>query len=58
MPRARWLPKAQGRFITLDVHDVPFSTSDPLDGSDAMNPNPDYSVRYTRCRDSVNGRIH
>jgi L-fuconate dehydratase len=38
------------RFIALDVHDVRFPTSDDLDGSDAMNPNPDYSAAYAVLR--------
>ena len=37
-------------FTALDVHDVRFPTSDSLDGSDAMNPNPDYSAAYTVLR--------
>jgi L-fuconate dehydratase len=38
------------RFTALDVHDVRFPTSDRLDGSDAMNPNPDYSAAYAVLR--------
>ncbi|WP_260638010.1 enolase C-terminal domain-like protein [Streptomyces angustmyceticus] len=30
----------------LEVHDVRFPTSERLDGSDAMNPDPDYSAAY------------
>ncbi len=30
----------------FDTHDVRFPTSRQLDGSDAMNPNPDYSAAY------------
>lgn len=30
----------------LNVHDIRFPTSDQLDGSDAMNPDPDYSAAY------------
>ncbi len=30
----------------LDVHDLRFPTSRELDGSDAMNPDPDYSAAY------------
>ena len=37
-------------FTALDVHDVRFPTSDSLDGSDAMNPNPDSSAAYTVLR--------
>lgn len=31
---------------SLTVHDVRFPTSQSLDGSDAMNPDPDYSAAY------------
>jgi L-fuconate dehydratase len=34
----------------LDVTDVRFPTSRELDGSDAMNPDPDYSVAYAVVR--------
>ncbi|MGP9537193.1 enolase C-terminal domain-like protein [Brachybacterium sp. AOP43-C2-M15] len=34
----------------LDVLDVRFPTSRDLDGSDAMNPDPDYSAAYLRLR--------
>lgn len=30
----------------LSAHDIRFPTSDQLDGSDAMNPDPDYSAAY------------
>ncbi|HCG28384.1 MAG TPA: fuconate dehydratase, partial [Chloroflexi bacterium] len=30
----------------LTAHDVRFPTSRALDGSDAMNPDPDYSAAY------------
>ncbi|GAB2894944.1 L-fuconate dehydratase [Streptomyces mayteni] len=36
------------RFIALHTHDVRFPTSRTLDGSDAMNPDPDYSAAYLR----------
>jgi L-fuconate dehydratase len=43
-------------FTALDVHDVRFPTSDNLDGSDAMNPNPDYSAAYAILRtDAADG---
>jgi L-fuconate dehydratase len=32
--------------ISLETHDVRFPTSRELDGSDAMNPDPDYSAAY------------
>ena len=34
------------RITGLRTHDVRFPTSDSLDGSDAMNPDPDYSAAY------------
>ncbi len=36
----------QGSIIALEVLDVRFPTSLSLDGSDAMNPDPDYSAAY------------
>ena len=41
------------RISALDVIDVRFPTSLGLDGSDAMNPEPDYSAAYVvvRCGD-------
>ena len=38
----------------LDVIDVRFPTSRNLDGSDAMNPDPDYSAAYVIVRDDAN----
>jgi L-fuconate dehydratase len=37
----------------LDTHDVRFPTSRRLDGSDAMNPFPDYSAAYVVVRTSA-----
>ncbi len=34
------------RIIDMAVYDLRFPTSDLLDGSDAMNPDPDYSAAY------------
>ncbi|MDQ1011761.1 L-fuconate dehydratase [Streptomyces sp. V4I23] len=34
----------------FEVHDVRFPTSEQLDGSDAMNPDPDYSAAYVVLR--------
>src|ERR687884_6886 len=34
------------RITAIEVHDVRFPTSRALDGSDAMNPDPDYSAAY------------
>ncbi len=36
--------------ISLDVLDIRFPTSRSLDGSDAMNPDPDYSAAYVVVR--------
>ncbi|GHF40859.1 L-fuconate dehydratase [Amycolatopsis bartoniae] len=36
------------RIVALQTHDVRFPTSRTLDGSDAMNPDPDYSAAYLR----------
>src|SRR5689334_6870320 len=38
------------RITALDVLDVRFPTSEELDGSDAMNPEPDYSAAYVVLR--------
>ena len=40
-------------FTALETYDVRFPTSRELDGSDAMNPDPDYSAAYVvlRCDD-------
>ena len=44
------------RFVSLETHDVRFPTSHQLDGSDAMNPDPDYSAAYVVLRtDAVDG---
>ncbi|WP_238015272.1 L-fuconate dehydratase [Dactylosporangium sp. AC04546] len=45
------------RFVSLDTYDVRFPTSQHLDGSDAMNPDPDYSAAYVVLRtDAEDGR--
>jgi L-fuconate dehydratase len=42
--------------VAMDVLDVRFPTSEQLDGSDAMNPEPDYSAAYVRLRtDAADG---
>jgi L-fuconate dehydratase len=38
------------KFVSLDTYDVRFPTSRELDGSDAMNPDPDYSAAYVLLR--------
>jgi L-fuconate dehydratase len=40
----------------FEVHDIRFPTSEQLDGSDAMNPDPDYSAAYVLLRTDVQGR--
>jgi L-fuconate dehydratase len=44
------------RIIALETADVRFPTSSSLDGSDAMNPDPDYSASYLQvCTDAADG---
>jgi len=44
------------RIIAIDTDDVRFPTSSTLDGSDAMNRDPDYSAAYLRLRtDDLDG---
>jgi L-fuconate dehydratase len=38
------------RITAVDTHDIRFPTSRELDGSDAMNPDPDYSAAYVVLR--------
>ncbi|WP_069771641.1 enolase C-terminal domain-like protein [Streptomyces sp. LUP30] len=38
------------RIVAVDTHDIRFPTSRELDGSDAMNPDPDYSAAYVVLR--------
>jgi len=38
------------RIVALEVSDIRFPTSATLDGSDAMNPDPDYSAAYVVLR--------
>jgi L-fuconate dehydratase len=46
---------ASPRFIALDTYDIRFPTSRSLDGSDAMNPDPDYSAAYLVLRTDADG---
>ena len=62
-PDRKVLPMS--RFTELRTHDVRFPTSRELDGSDAMNPDPDYSAAYvvlaTDAGDGLEGarlRLH
>lgn len=43
--------------MDFEVHDIRFPTSRQLDGSDAMNPDPDYSAAYVvlRAEDGTEG---
>ncbi|MFJ8044141.1 enolase C-terminal domain-like protein [Kitasatospora sp. NPDC096147] len=41
---------ATARITSVDTHDIRFPTSRELDGSDAMNPDPDYSAAYLVLR--------
>ena len=45
-------------FERFDVHDVRFPTSRSLDGSDAMNRDPDYSAAYVVVRTSSGEEGH
>jgi len=50
------------RIVTLETTDIRFPTSLELDGSDAMNPDPDYSAAYLRvvtdAGDGIEGHAH
>src|SRR5437016_8925985 len=64
-PRSR-SPTAEGvhrmaraaRIVALDCLDLRFPTSATLDGSDAMNPDPDYSAAYVVLRTDGGGEGH
>lgn len=43
------------KITALDTYDVRFPTSRELDGSDAMNPDPDYSAAYVVMRTEQHG---
>jgi L-fuconate dehydratase len=53
------VPTSVPRITALDTYDIRFPTSRELDGSDAMNPDPDYSAAYlvlrTDARDGLEG---
>jgi L-fuconate dehydratase len=46
----RMLKHAAASITGLDTYDIRFPTSRELDGSDAMNPDPDYSAAYVVLR--------
>ncbi|MFE5791356.1 L-fuconate dehydratase [Streptomyces sp. NPDC056503] len=48
---------ASARITALDVLDVRFPTSEHLDGSDAMNPEPDYSAAYVVLRTDADDEL-
>lgn len=41
----------------VEVYDIRFPTSEQLDGSDAMNPDPDYSAAYVVLRTDAPGDL-
>ncbi|MFE2722545.1 L-fuconate dehydratase [Kitasatospora sp. NPDC059327] len=43
------------RITAVDTYDIRFPTSRDLDGSDAMNPDPDYSAAYVVLRTRAGG---
>src|SRR5690606_19778523 len=43
------------RITGIEIHDLRFPTSQNLDGSDAMNPDPDYSAAYVILRTDTDG---
>jgi L-fuconate dehydratase len=45
------------RILALETHDIRFPTSRNLDGSDAMNPAPDYSAAYAVLRTDAPGDL-
>ncbi|MFE9451924.1 L-fuconate dehydratase [Streptomyces sp. NPDC006739] len=53
------MPTSAPRITALDTYDIRFPTSLELDGSDAMNPDPDYSAAYlvlrTDAREGLEG---
>jgi L-fuconate dehydratase len=46
------------KIIALEAHDIRFPTSRRLDGSDAMNPDPDYSAAYAVLRTADGAEGH
>ncbi|MEV1022824.1 L-fuconate dehydratase [Streptomyces sp. NPDC050264] len=50
------MPATSPRVTAVDTYDIRFPTSRELDGSDAMNPDPDYSAAYVVLRtDAADG---
>jgi L-fuconate dehydratase len=53
LPRRRTLKQGElrvPRISALETHDIRFRTSEDFHGSDAMNPDPDYSAAYVLLR--------
>jgi L-fuconate dehydratase len=51
------LSEVTARITAVDTYDIRFPTSRELDGSDAMNPDPDYSAAYLVVRTDVGDGI-
>ncbi|MFG3052706.1 L-fuconate dehydratase [Kitasatospora sp. NPDC048239] len=49
------MSRSSAVITALDTYDIRFPTSRELDGSDAMNPDPDYSAAYVVLRTSGGG---
>lgn len=49
------LAASAARITAVDTHDIRFPTSRELDGSDAMNPDPDHSAACVIPRTSAGG---
>lgn len=50
------MSRTPARVIAVDTYDIRFPTSRELDGSDAMNPDPDYSAAYVVLRTDADDR--
>ncbi|GII55813.1 mandelate racemase [Planotetraspora thailandica] len=51
MTAGQIVTRGASAITAMETHDVRFPTSAQLDGSDAMNPDPDYSAAYVVLRD-------
>jgi L-fuconate dehydratase len=56
VPSAGPVMAGSARIVAVDCYDVRFPTSIEHDGSDAMNPDPDYSAAYVVLRTDA-GRL-
>src|SRR3954463_5848518 len=54
----REAPSSMAQFVSLQTHDIRFPTSRHLDGSDAMNPAPDYAAAYVVLHASDGSQGH